>query len=143
MNQETKIIISPTEDLKNFAIRYEGPNSYQTSVAMALAVILNTTEQFFANVPPTEDLESIKTVVYDDLNIRFSNLLTTIIPDEDLGLDFTEQAQQAIHDEDQYIQLKFAELQYLKLKDLLEQNPDQRFVLNEKGEVECLEDQDN
>lgn len=110
---------------------------------MALAVILNTTEQFFANVPPTEDLESIKTVVYDDLNIRFSNLLTTIIPDEDLGLDFTEQAQQAIHDEDQYIQLKFAELQYLKLKDLLEQNPDQRFVLNEKGEVECLEDQDN
>ena len=145
MKKTATIIINQTEDLKNFAIKFEGPNSYQTTVAMALAVLLTGVETFISSIPAEEPVADIKGVIYDDLNVRFTNVLNGIIPDEDLGLDFTAEAEAAINNEDEYIKLKFAEMQYLRILDAIEasDNAPVAVTLTDKGELAPLEPIEN
>ena len=145
MKKTATIIINQTEDLKNFAIKFEGPNSYQTTVAMALAVLLTGVETFISSIPAEEPVADIKGVIYDDLNVRFTNVLNGIIPDEDLGLDFTAEAEAAINNEDEYIKLKFAEMQYLRILDAIEasDNAPVAVTLTDKGELTPLEPIEN
>lgn len=110
MNKNSFVKVTPTEDLQALEVSYGEEMSYQDAIAMSNAIVLNSVSSFLhhsiEDVGP-EHIEGVREAVYDDLNMRFTNLLNTIIPEDELGIDFTAEAQQALNDENEYIELKF------------------------------------
>lgn len=134
-----KVTAQLTEDNLGVQVGFEGEVSYQTGVAFGNAILMQSITAFkemsLKNLKE-EEQEDYLLAMYDDLNQRFSNMLETIIPDEEMPMDFTEEAQQAINDEDTYIELKFKAVQYDKIQEAIKDKPGSyaKVNLNEKGE---------
>lgn len=128
-----------TEDNSGIQVLFKGDVSYQTGIAFGNAILLQSINAFkdlgLKSLSKKEQ-EAYLGAMYDDLNQRFSNMLETIIPDEELPIDFTEEAQRALADEDEYIDLKFKALQYEKIVEQAKKDKKDyvKVTLNEKGE---------
>lgn len=128
-----------TEDNSGIQVLFKGDVSYQTGIAFGNAILLQSINAFkdlgLKSLSKKEQ-EAYLGAMYDDLNQRFSNMLETIIPDEELPIDFTEEAQRALADEDEYIDLKFKALQYEKIVEQAKKDKRDyvKVTLNEKGE---------
>lgn len=114
MDQNSRIELTPTEDLESVKVFMEGNLSYDDVMNMNLLCILEAVNTYVKNTPD-EHKEGLLRTVYDDINLRFTQALSIIIPDEALPVDFTEEAQKALADEDKYIELKFKADQYDEL----------------------------
>jgi len=134
-----KVTAQLTQDGTGIGVKFEGDVSYQTSVAFGNAILLRSIEafkEFSLKDLKKEEQQAYLMTMYDDLNQRFSNMLEEIIPDEELPIDFTEEAQRALADEDEYIDLKFKALQYEKIVEQAKKDKRDyvKVTLNEKGE---------
>lgn len=133
-----KVTAALTEDKQNVRVEFHGDVSYQEAVALSNAILLQSIagfRQFSEANLPEEEQEEVLLAMYDDLNLRFSNILDNLIPPEDLGLDFTEEAEQALEKEDRYIDLRFKEVQYDKIISKLESTDTKhtKVTLNKDG----------
>lgn len=135
MKKATAIL---TDDKKSIQVNMEGPVTFQEGVAFSNAILLFSIDNFKEALEHEEgeNKESYLGAMYDDLNLRFINILDSIIPQED-NIDFTEQAQQALRDEDEYIDLKFKAMQYEKITEKLEDTKTKhtKVTLEDNGEL--------
>ena len=88
MNKNSFVKVTPTEDLQALEVSYGEEMSYQDAIAMSNAIVLNSVSSFLhhsiEDVGP-EHIEGFREAVYDDLNMRFTKLLNTIIQKMSLG----------------------------------------------------------
>lgn len=112
------ITVSYQGEEKGFGISYKGSISFQAAVSMANAVLYNVIEMFTMKLAETiedeKELDSMKTIMYDDLNDRFSALLEPVMPqaareqlEDDISLEMAN--------EELMLDLKFKAFVYDKL----------------------------
>jgi hypothetical protein len=117
MNEKSMITIKAVSTDDGIALerQVQGEFSFLDMVNIGFNLIETSMHAMCANVPDEVDLDELKGAIYDDINMRCAALLDSFIPEEELPRDFTEEAQQALSDENTYTELKFKAEQYDKL----------------------------
>lgn len=141
MDKTTRVVIIPTKDLKNLQIKPEGHITFQDLLAMGLALILQGRDSFMMQVKdaseksenPVEYNKAMLENLYDDLNVRFTNVLEGVLPFDESS--FLDDAMAEMRDQDKAIELKFKEMQYNRMVALIGNGNEGSITLDEKGEV--------
>lgn len=117
MNEQSKLIIGAVKTPEGLALerKIQGEFSFADMINIGFNMIEDTMNAMYENAPAKAKNAELKGALYDDINMRATALLDNFIPEHELPRDFTEEAQAAMANEDEYINLKWKALQYDKI----------------------------